>query len=106
MAHLNSGLVSERGHGMRARHAHEVAPFDRRDVAAIKALARGEASKEQQERALMWIVECVARTYADPFVPGDARATDYALGCASVGRQIVTLINARLNEPVNEEQGR
>ncbi len=61
------------------------------DTAAIQALARGEAAPHQQIRALQWIVEVAARTYDEPYRPGEdgRRDTDYALGKRSVGLAIV-----------------
>lgn len=70
--------------------------YDIADIAAIKALAAGNATESQQQRAVKWIVETVAATYDEPFrseLDGGSRETDFALGRAYVGRQIVKLIN-------------
>lgn len=80
------------------------APFDKADVAAMKALREGTATGAQQQRALAWIVEYAARTYVNPFVPDSDRASSHGMGCMHVGNQIVKLLNWRLQ--VNDEQGR
>jgi len=69
-------------------------PTELPDVAAIKALARGDASPEQQRHALKFIVEKVCGAYEEQFCPGEdgRRATDYALGKRRVGLYIVTLL--------------
>jgi hypothetical protein len=61
-------------------------------VGAIKALANGTAQPHMQKLALDWIINVAAGTYEEPFRPSQ-RETDYALGSAHVGRQIVKLIN-------------
>lgn len=81
------------------------APFDRADVAAIKAMRDGRATPEQQKRALAWIVEFAARTYANPYQPGASDDTAFGCGCMHVGNQIIKLLNWRLNDG-NDEQGR
>lgn len=66
--------------------AYEIA-----DLRAVQALARGEASAEQQQRALDWIVSRAAQTYDEPFFPDNPRVTDYLLGRRSVGLALVKL---------------
>jgi hypothetical protein len=80
------------------------APFDRSDIAALKAMRDGSADPEQQKRVLAWIVEYAARTYATSFDPGSARSTTLNEGSRLVGQQIVKLLNWR--ETINEEQGK
>jgi hypothetical protein len=60
------------------------------DAAAIQALVRGDATEDQQKRAINWIITVAAGYYEEHFRP-DARETDYYLGRAYVGRQIVKL---------------
>ena len=79
------------------------------DVAAIQALQRGDASEHQQKRALAFIVNNVAATYDEPYFTDSQRDTDYALGRAYVGRQIVKMTKLNLSrlkamEPSKEEQ--
>ena len=69
-------------------------PYTIADVAAIQALNRGTASPEQQMRALAFIINIAAGTYDEPFYnlnEEGRRDTDFALGKAFVGRQLVKL---------------
>ncbi len=65
----------------------------------MQALATGEASPEQQKRALRWIVENAAGTYDMSYRPGaenGRRDTDFAEGKRHVGNQIVKLLKVSL----------
>lgn len=78
------------------------------DVAAIQALARGDATLEMQQRALRFIIDEIARTYDEPYIPPDEhsdgrRETDLALGKAHVGRQIVKLTKLDLGKLKDKE---
>lgn len=84
------------------------APYDKSDVAALRALREGRAEPYQQQLALEWIIQAVCRTYDQPFRPGGEdgrRATDFALGKQSVGQQIVKLINMPADRKAEGEQG-
>lgn len=72
------------------------APWEVSTAHAVKALARGDASPEQQRAALDWIIKEAASTYDEPFVPGQADVSDYLCGRRSVGLQVVKLINIDL----------
>jgi len=63
------------------------------EVAAVKAVAAGNASAGQQKLALDWIIHKAARTYDEPFLPGQHDLTMNLLGRRNVGMQIVKLIN-------------
>jgi hypothetical protein len=76
---------------MTEREPWHPADYEIGDVGAIQALTRGEASPEQQRRALDWIVNRAAMTYDEPFIPGKPDVSDYLAGRMSVGRQIVKL---------------
>ena len=80
------------------------AEYEDADVAAFNALARGEATPEQQVRSLRFIVEQVARYYDISFHPENQRATDFAEGKRFVGAQIVKLtkLNAAALRKNNE----
>lgn len=70
-------------------------PYEISDAIAIKALYDGAASPEQQRAALAWIIEKAAATHDQQFRPGGIegqRNTDFALGKAQVGKEIVKLI--------------
>ncbi len=77
---------------------HPWLPADYRyaDVMAIQAVAAGVADEGQQRRAINWIINSAAQMYEEPFrsdADGGTRDTDYALGKAKVGREVVKLIN-------------
>ena len=68
-------------------------PFD---VAAIKALSRGEADPAAQRRALDFVIR-LSRNDGAHYFPGEGgrRDTDFALGRAFVGAQIIALLSVR-----------
>ncbi len=75
------------------------APYEIADATAIQAVARGEASAEQQRRALDWIIYGACRLRDEPYRPGGPegeRDTAFALGQANVGRQIAKLMTLPL----------
>lgn len=61
------------------------------EVAAIQALMRGEATPEQQTRALKWIVEQAASTYDSTYWPDSESDRNYAQGKRHVGLNIVKM---------------
>lgn len=66
------------------------AKFMAADAEAIQALFRGEAGKDQQKRALKWILEDACGLPVWGFRETQ-RETDIALGRHFVGQQIVGL---------------
>lgn len=58
------------------------------DISAIQALQRGDASPDQQRRALDYIIT-LAGTYDLSYRPDSARDTDFAEGKRWVGLQVV-----------------
>ena len=77
------------------------AEWDIADAAAIQALQRGDASAEQQRRALAWIINIAAGTYDLSYRPGGPdgeRDTTFALGRAFVGQQIVKVMKIALTK--------
>ncbi len=74
--------------------------YELADAGALQALLRGDATKDQQQRALRFVIENIAATYDEPYRPGSdegARDTTFALGRAYVGRQIVKLLKLNLS---------
>lgn len=67
------------------------AVYELPDIAAVQALERGEATPEQQQRALRWIVEQAAGTYEVDYREND-RAHAFVSGRRFVGLQIVKLL--------------
>ncbi len=63
------------------------------DAAALQAVHRGEATPEQQQRALQYVIETLCGTYDLAFRPASGRDTDFALGKVWVGQQIVKLLH-------------
>lgn len=61
------------------------------DVAAVQALARGEATPEQQQRALNWVVNKAALTYDLDYRP-DSRDHAFSSGRRFVGLQVVKVL--------------
>lgn len=66
--------------------------YDIPTIAAIQALARGDASHQQQTDALNWLVNIAAGTYNTSFSPDGDRQTSFAEGRRFVGLQIVKLL--------------
>jgi|OM-RGC.v1.031168385 hypothetical protein len=83
-----------------------VADFEEADAAALQALQRGQADEETQKRALKWIIEKASGLYEEPYIKGcdGERDTNFNLGRACVGRQIVTLLNFSYMEIVKRKK--
>lgn len=73
------------------------ADYQLSDAAAIQALANGDATPEQQQRALRFIIEEVAATYQSTYSPGSDRDTAFAEGKRHVGLQLVKFIKLNLS---------
>jgi hypothetical protein len=70
--------------------------WDTPDAAALQALERGDASEEQQQRALKWIVNNAAGTYELAWEPDNERASSFESGRRYVGLEIVKLLKLNL----------
>jgi hypothetical protein len=68
------------------------------DVSALKGLANGTASPEQQQRALKWIIENACATYELSYRPTSDRDTSFAEGRRFVGLQIVKALHIDLSK--------
>lgn len=71
--------------------------YELSDATSLQALARGDASEDQQRRALKWIIENAAGTY-DLEYRKDARDHAFVSGRRFVGLQIVKML--KLNTSV------
>lgn len=71
------------------------ADYDVPDVAALQALQRGDATADQQRRALVWLVEKAALTY-DLEYRTDPRDHAFCSGRRFVGLQIVKMLKLNL----------
>jgi len=84
-------------------------PYDKADAAAIQALRRGDASAEQQIRAIGFIVEVICARNDMSFRPGPEgdRDTVFAEGRRFVGNQIVKLAKLPIGklEGIRSERG-
>jgi hypothetical protein len=69
-----------------------------KEISAIQAVAKGEASAHQQQLAMKTIIERVARTYEETFCPGadGERNSVFMQGRRRVGTALVSYINAPL----------
>lgn len=83
-------------------------PYEIADVGAIQALNRGEATPEQQQRALRYIVEIAAGTYDLSYRPDSERDTAFAEGRRHVGLTLVKLtkINPQLLRKTTDGRSR
>lgn len=85
------------------------AAYELADAAAIQALVRGDATADQQRRAVAWLVNC-SGYYDLSFRPGDGgdRETAFAEGKRFVGAQMVKLSKlalSKLRDNQQSEQG-
>ena len=67
------------------------------DVAAIQALGRGDATEDQQKRALGYVIQTLCGTYDVAYRPASPRDTDFALGKAFVGQQLVKFLTLNVH---------
>ncbi len=84
----------------RALLAALAASYDDAEVEAVKAVAKGNASPGQQQLAMQWIVHKAARTYDEPFMPGQGDLTIHLMGRRNVGLQIMKLVNVPVKKLV------
>jgi hypothetical protein len=79
------------------------ADFIPADVSALQALERGDATPEQQRRALKWIIEQAAMTY-DLSYRTDTRDHAFAAGRAFTGQQVVRMLKFNLEAIVKAHE--
>lgn len=77
---------------------YQPAELRKADVIALQALMHGSADKDQQKRALDFIINKVCLTYDLAYRPGDSNATHFALGRSFAGQQIVHLLKLPANK--------
>lgn len=70
---------------------------------ALQSLERGEATPDQQIKALSWIINKCCGTYDLPYRPESSRDSDFAAGKMFVGQQIVKFIKTNLSIYKEEE---
>lgn len=76
--------------------------YELADIGAFQALERGDATPDQQQRALRWLIEQAAGTYEFQFYPSD-RETAFALGRGFVGQQVIKLLKLNLSSLRRQE---
>lgn len=83
-----------------------VPKWEKADAYAIQALERGEATPDQQRRALAWIVNSACQTYDFCDKPESDRLSAIFDGRRFAGLQVVKLIkiNLSLLKPKPEER--
>ena len=87
--------------------ANEPATLVKAVVSAIQALERGEANMHQQKMALEFIINEMSGPYnPDIFDPSNPRLTDFGLGRAFVGQQIIGALKVNLAYFVQKENKR
>lgn len=64
-----------------------------KEVAALKALARGEARPEEQKAALAFIVEKICRSADLTWLPDSERASSFLAGRSFAGKRVLFYIN-------------
>lgn len=67
--------------------------YDQATVRAVKDVAAGTATPDQQQRAMKWIIEHACGTYELSYRPTSDRDTSFAEGRRFVGLQIVKAVN-------------
>lgn len=75
--------------------AAECAKWDIPDASALQALARGEATPDQQKRALNWLIYNACGTYEMDYRP-DPREHAVVSGKRMVGLEIVKLLKINI----------
>lgn len=74
---------------------YDPAKFTEEQAAALRAVAKGNASPGQQKTALLWIMEDACGTWSDGFSPGKPDVTTYMDGRRSVALQITAVLRSR-----------
>lgn len=77
--------------------------YTTQDAAAIKAVASGTASPEQQKTALEWVVLRASMYGEETFSPGHTDSSAYFAGRRSVALQVMFLRDTPLAELIQKE---
>lgn len=82
------------------RRAWDPTPWEPADANAFKALMRGDCPPHLQQRAMTFLVYQLCGTHEPAFRAGGLEAereTQFALGKAFVGQQIIGLLKVKTN---------
>lgn len=78
--------------------------LDKRDIEAIKALSKGEASEYQQKLALAVICNKFSRAQDLLWVVNSPDETSFLNGRGFVGKKILKIINVPIGTLINDEE--
>lgn len=84
--------------------AYFAAPWELVDASSMQALERGDATPEQQKRALDWVIQVAAATYQPTFHPGEPDASAFAEGRRFVGNAVIKLLKINTNALLNAKE--
>lgn len=76
----------------------DVPPLTKQEHIALKALAIGEASQDQQTLALEVITKKLSRAFDMSYIPGSTHGSAFLAGRMFVGQQIVKYLNLNVSE--------
>lgn len=68
------------------------------DIAAVKAINRGDADPDQQKRAFDWIIKQLCAVQATTFQPDNPHATAFAEGRRYVGLKLALAVQLSLRD--------
>lgn len=74
------------------------------DASAIQALYRGDATSDQQQRALQWIINVAGANDDLPWLPESDRVSSFFAGRQFVARQVVKLLKINLNVLIKHKE--
>lgn len=99
------GLVRREGawHHGASDQRHSSAEYTIADALAVQAMALGEASADQQKRAIKWIVEGACMAYGETFDPLNDRTSSFSQGRRFAGRRIIALTKVNTAELAKAE---
>jgi len=72
-----------------APQAFDVARLTKQEHVAIKMLAKGEASADQQVLVLEVVIKKLSRAFDMPYIPGSFDQSSFLAGRAYVGQQLL-----------------
>ena len=81
-----------------------LAPYEKADAYAVRAITEGHANEGQQRRGMAWIINTLACTYDLSYRPEKPLESAFAEGKRYVGMQIVKLANIRFARAQQEEE--
>jgi len=71
-------------------------PYEKADVSAFQALEKGEATPDQQKRALAWLINVGSMSYEDVYDRDSERDSTFMNGRRFVGLRVVKMLRINL----------